>query len=152
MSNSESSTAERLRRLMDETVLEVFATMLGCECVPGGALQAAPDHKVARITFSGALAGKCVVVFADMDAAKLAEMFLGEAADETMADDAISELCNVLAGGWKRRLRPPASGAALSVPSVARGMPDSAPDVCRGYEFDGTQFAVRLTVDIIAED
>ena len=149
---SESSTAKRLRRLMDETVMEVFATMLGCECVPGHALQAAPDHKVARITFSGALAGKCVLIFADMDAAKLAEMLLGEGADDTMADDAMGELCNVLAGGWKRRLLPPASGAALSVPSIARETSDSAPDVCLGYEFAETHFAVELTVDLVTEE
>jgi chemotaxis protein CheX len=151
VSNSGSSTADRLRRLMDETVLEVFATMLGCECIPGHGLQAAPDHKVARITFSGALAGECVLIFADMDAAKLAEMFLGEAADDAMADDAMGELCNVLAGGWKRRLRPPASGAGLSVPSVARETSDAAPDLCQGYEFDGRHFAVRLTVDLAVE-
>jgi chemotaxis protein CheX len=136
---------------MDETVLEVFVTMLGCECVPAHATDSAPNQKVARITFSGALAGECALIFADMDAAKLAEMFLGEAADDTMADDAIGELCNVLAGGWKRRLRPPASGAGLSVPSVARETLDAAPDLCQGYEFDGTHFTVRLTVDLAVE-
>ncbi len=149
---SESSTAKRLRRLMDETVLEVFATMLGCECIPAPMIAAAPKCSTVQIKFSGALAGECVLIFADIDASKLAEMFLGEAADDTMADDAIGELCNMLAGGWKRRLRPPASGATLSVPSVVRGTPDSAPDVCQGYEFVGTHFAVGLTVDVVVEE
>ena len=152
MSESESNAAQRWRGLMDETVLEVFATMLGCECVPTHATDAAPTCTTARIRFSGALAGECVLVFADIDAAKLAAIFLGGVADDAMAADAMGELCNVLAGGWKRRLRPPASGAGLSVPSVTRGTPDSLSDVRQTYEFEGAQFAVRLTVDLVVED
>jgi chemotaxis protein CheX len=149
---SESSTAKRLRRLMDENVLEVFATMLGCECIPAPMIAAAPECSTAQIKFSGALAGECVLIFADIDASKLAEMFLGGAADDVMAADAMGELCNVLAGGWKRRLRPPASGAALSVPSVGRRKSDSPSDLRQSYAFDGTQFAVQLTLGTVTED
>ncbi|HXE07351.1 MAG TPA: chemotaxis protein CheX [Acidobacteriaceae bacterium] len=147
----ESNAAERWQRLMDETVLEVFAAMLGCECVPTEPA-GAPSDNTARVRFSGALVGECLLLFAAADAAKLAHMFLGEAADDEMAIDAIGELCNVLAGGWKRRLRPPASGAGLSVPSSAFGTPDSRGDLRQCYQFEGAQFAVRLTVKRVKED
>jgi chemotaxis protein CheX len=151
MSASEIDASERWRGLMDETVLEVFAAMLGCECVPAQ-VTVAPDNTTARIRFSGALVGECLLIFADIDAVKLAEMFLGGAADDVMAADAMGELCNVLAGGWKRRLRPPASGAGLSVPSVGRGKSDSPSDLRQSYGFDGAQFAVQLTLDTVTED
>lgn len=152
MNAPESNASERWRTLMDETVLEVFAAMLGCECIPAQTAGAPPEKTNARVSFSGALVGECLLIFADIDAAKLAEMFLGGAADDAMTADAIGELCNVLAGGWKRRLRPPASGAGLSVPSVTRGGLNWPPDAGRSYQFDGAQFSVCLTVNSVSED
>jgi chemotaxis protein CheX len=145
-----ASQAERWRVLMDETVNEVFATMLGVECIPAFSPASPSPNTAARIRFSGALNGECILIFAGVDAEKLARMLLGEAADDAMIGDAVGELCNVLAGGWKRRLRPPASGASLSVPMVERGELDPPNDV-RGYQFDDAQFAIALTVVAIAE-
>lgn len=151
MTAETASAARRWTALMDDTVAEVFTTMLGLECVPA-AKAAAETAVAARVEFSGALEGGCAVAFDRAAAAQFAAAMLGEAADEAMAGDAAGELCNMLAGGWKRRLRPPASGAALSVPVVTRGEDSPASDVRQGYEFDGTQFAVGLTVATIAEE
>lgn len=155
MNESREESLARWRGLMDETVAEVFATMLGCECVPaesGAALQ----DTTAKVRYSGALVGECVLLLAAMDATKLAERFLGGEADEAMAADAVGELCNVVAGGWKRRLRPPASGAQLSVPEVARGLlqtdAGSSPEGRQNYALAGAQFAVDLAIDSAIEE
>jgi len=148
---SAEAAAERWLGLMDETVAEAFATMLGIECVPACATAASPRNTAAHVRFYGALDGECILLFAAVDAEKLTRMLLGEAPDDAMIGDAVGELCNVLAGGWKRRLRPPASGANLSVPTVKRGELDP-PDDVRGYQFNDAQFAVGLTVVAIAED
>jgi chemotaxis protein CheX len=138
--------------LMDQTVAEVFAAMLGLQCYPS----ATPDRTLpkisARIEFSGAIQGRCVVAMADADATRLAEVLLAGAADESMVADAVGELCNVLAGSWKRRLRPPASGAGLSVPVIAREDSEAPSDLRQGYDCEGARLAVRLTVLELTEE
>lgn len=134
--------------LMDETVAEVFATMLGCVCLPVEEASAAPGEISARVGFFGALKGECVLACSSDAAAELAEAFLGEAADEAMIADSFGELCNMLAGGWKRRLPPPESGAALSVPAVGREKPEERwPHVRRAYGFEGGRMLVALSAE-----
>ena len=90
-----------------------------------------------------------MVSFSGVGAASLAQAFLGSAADEAMIGDAVGELCNMLAGAWKRRLGPEASTAGLSVPEVTRGVEAdrlAQTDTLRAYEFAGTQFTVRLAL------
>ena len=154
MSRKEEELA-RWRGLMDETIAEVFAVMLGCACVPaegcGGESSSALSTS-ARVRYSGALAGECAVRFAAADAAGLAERLMGEAADDAMAADAVGELCNMVAGGWKRRLGPPASGAELSVPTLGWGAGEPSGAARRRYRFDGTQFDVDLAIDGAMEE
>ncbi len=152
MNGAREESLVRWRGLMDETVAEVFATMLGCECVPAESRGGEAQDTTAKVRYSGALVGECVVLFGAMDAAALAERFLGDAAGEAMIADAVGELCNVVAGGWKRRLRPPASGAQLSVPQVTRDAVATPADGRQSYAFDGAQFAVDLAIDCAIEE
>ena len=64
-----------------------------------------------------------------------------------MVIDAVGELCNMIAGGWKRRLGPQAEGLILSLP-----LPCAEPDytepaksqIRRAYAFDDSRFIVNL--------
>lgn len=134
---------------MDNTVAEIFTAMLQIECPPTHVPEAPGAEVRARVRFSGALEGECIVSFSRDGAASLAEAFLGGAADDVMIGDAVGELCNMLAGAWKRRLGPEVSTAGLSVPEVTRVAEAnrlSQADTLRAYEFAGTQFTVRLDV------
>ena len=133
---------------MDETVAEIFTAMLQIECLPAH-VPSAPDAEVrARVRFSGTIEGECVVSFSSEGAASLADAFLGSVADDAMIGDAVGELCNMLAGAWKRRMGPEISTASLSVPELTRGIEQadrlSQPDTLQTYEFASTHFTVRL--------
>jgi chemotaxis protein CheX len=108
---------------MDDAVGEVFELMLGQRCAVVDHCAALEAGISAKIVFSGTLEGQCVVRVSTAGADRLADALLGGAGDwdEEMIDDAVGELCNMIAGGWKSRLGAPASVCHLSVPSVARG-------------------------------
>jgi chemotaxis protein CheX len=71
-----------------------------------------------------------------------------------MVADAVGEMCNMIAGGWKRRLGQPAWGTDLSIPSISTGQPLTTDRVLqpgetsltRAYAFDGSPFVVHLTM------
>jgi chemotaxis protein CheX len=108
----------------------------------------------ARIDFSAPFEAKCVLEFPTASAQRLAGAFLGSSDadwDLGMVEDTVGELCNMIAGGWKKRLGVPAWGADLSVPHISRGPDlDAANDadnrIRRTYAFDALPFAVSLTV------
>ena len=95
----------------------------------------------------------CEVSMPAGSAQRLASIFLGgesgdTAQDAAMAADAAGELCNIIAGGWKRRLSGDAHLADLSVPAVVRL--DAGERTCealrvnRVYIFGAEWFEVRL--------
>lgn len=144
-------SAERWGALMDETVAEVFATMVGLECLPVAAPRGMNAGTKAYVRFSAPLDGCCAVFCAGADAAMLAEAFLGGAADETMTRDTVGELCNMLAGGWKRRLGPREAGAGMSAPTIqVCAAFDCTSPPRRIYGFLGVRFAVAISVRAIA--
>lgn len=111
-------------QLLDDAVADVFRIMLGRTCT---AYQAPPTFSpsgvAATVAFSGAIEGRCALFLSDTSAARLAESFLGPAADgwdTTIVEDAVGELCNMIAGGWKTRLGAPEYSAGLAVPVIAR--------------------------------
>ena len=157
MNDSADEAQARWAGLMDETVAETFAAMLGLGCTPSQADDAPPPASPLRrisalIEFSGAVQGSCAVAMSNTDALKIAEIFLAGAADDTMAADTVGELCNVLAGSWKRRLRPPASGAGLSVPAITRDNDEMPSGARQAYDCDGAHLIVRLSVQQMQEE
>jgi len=141
---------------MDDAVAEVFASMLDRSCDAVEPARAASTCISATITFSGTLEARCVVEFPPRSAQNLATAFLGSGDatavewDDAMIADAVGEFCNMIAGGWKKRLGAPAWSSNLSVPSIETGPTrlrhTAATYLRRNYAFDDSPFVVDLTL------
>jgi chemotaxis protein CheX len=134
---------------LDDAVGEVFELMLRQRCALVDETTAAARWISAKIVFSGTLEGQCVVQVSGAGADRLADALLGAEGDwdDEMIDDAVGELCNMIAGGWKSRLDAPASVCTLSMPSVSRGPAQNTLEHCaarRSYGFDGAVVEVTL--------
>jgi chemotaxis protein CheX len=108
----------------------------------------------ASIIFSGSFHAECLVEFPAATARIVANCLLGpeeKERDEAIIFDAVGELCNMIAGGWKQRLGASASRADLSVPCVSKTPAASAPPqpgtIFRTYAFDEASFTVTLTLE-----
>lgn len=119
-------------RLIDETVAEVYGMMLGLETavVPEGRVidESAGNWRTAIVGFSGTLRGSCEIRMDAMAARMVMSAMLGEPMDDTPIDeqdgsvsDAVGEICNMVAGGWKNRIPSLASSCALSPPTIISG-------------------------------
>jgi chemotaxis protein CheX len=154
MQASESATShnEMVNRL-DTAVSEVFEMMLERSCDPmDGDVTIVDGRIVARIQFTGAVSGECILYASPATAAVTAEAMLGTASSEAcdpMVDDAIGELCNMIAGGWKSKLEHPQAGCLISVPAVTReGLValegKFGTKFSRTYSFQGNVFGIVL--------
>ena len=66
-----------------------------------------------------------------------------------MVANTVGELCNMIAGGWKKRLGPLAWGGDFSVPFTSRGPSLDEPDfgitrLRRAYVFEDSPFVMSL--------
>jgi chemotaxis protein CheX len=143
---------EMVNRL-DTAVSEVFEMMLERSCDPmDGDVNIVDGRIVARIQFTGAVSGECILYASPATAAVTAEALLGTASSEPcdpMVDDAIGELCNMIAGGWKSKLEHPQAGCLISVPAVTReglGALEGkfGTKFSRTYSFQGNLFGIVL--------
>ena len=142
---------EAVNRL-DSAVSEVFETMLERSCDPlDGEVDTVEDKIVARIQFTGAVDGECLLYASQATASVTAEVLLGTVSEphDPMVDDAIGELCNMIAGGWKNKLASPDSSCAISVPAVTREGLEGyrtqfGTKFSRNYSFQGNVFGVVL--------
>ena len=140
---------EELMSRLDSAVSEVFEMMLNRNCAPLYSEINIDERITARIRFSGAITGECFV-YASQNVAQLAaEALLGTVSDpsDPMVDDAVGELCNMIAGGWKSKLDPNAAVSLISVPAITRDpVPVSHPGITysRCYAFQGNVFGVSL--------
>jgi chemotaxis protein CheX len=108
-------------QIVDDAVAEVFASMLQ---LPYAVVDEAPATGAtisARIAFSGAIDGECVIQLPVRAAERLTDTLLEAEGDwdDEMIDDAVGELCNMIAGGWKSRSGMDAK-CQMSVPAVSR--------------------------------
>jgi chemotaxis protein CheX len=138
---------------MDEAVAEVFESMIARSCAAVPDLATIRTDISARITISGSLIAQCAAEFPLSSAERLTSALLGSAEagwDDALVADAVGEFCNMIAGGWKRRMGVPICSSDLSVPSVTR-VPDSETPqpgterMRRVYRFDDSPFVVRLS-------
>jgi chemotaxis protein CheX len=137
---------------IDDAVSEVFALMLRHHCVLVAHPKAIVTGISASILFSGTLEGQCTVHVSIPTADRITDALLGTEGDwdDEMLDDAVGELCNMIAGGWKSRLGPPASVCRLSVPTVSRSRSTNRPHTTttrRFYTFNGSVFEVALALN-----
>jgi chemotaxis protein CheX len=140
---------------VDAAVTDVFTNMLQQPCVAAGQPSPADCSAIvsAKVVFSGALEGRCIVLLSVASAERFTDALLGPGGDwdNEMVDDAVGELCNMIAGGWKRRLGPLAATCQLSVPCVSRGpAPDGAEATTllarRFYTFSTSLLEVALAL------
>jgi chemotaxis protein CheX len=137
---------------LDSAVSEVFETMLERSCDPmEGEVDTVEGKIVARIQFTGAVDGECLLYASQATASVTAEALLGSPSEpqDPMVDDAIGELCNMIAGGWKSKLASPDSDCSISTPAVTRKGLDGyrtqfGTKFSRNYSFQGNVFGVVL--------
>jgi len=149
---------------LDEAVAEIFETMLGqrssvVDAPPPGAHTSAKisahicAHICATIVFSGALNGLCIVQASPATADRLTDALLGAEGDwdDEMIDDALGEMCNMIAGGWKSRLGALTASCQISVPEISRQRAAHASGhatiATRFYAFDGSVLEVTLALN-----
>jgi chemotaxis protein CheX len=113
---------------LDASVREVFETMLDWRCQrepappqTGGA--SASESVTAVVGFGGLLSGACIFRVNAAAALKMAARLTGAEFAEVDAtvQDAIGEICNMLAGSWKGRIPELGTHCGLSVPAVIAG-------------------------------
>lgn len=136
--------------LADATVTEIFQMMFGFEIGPKVDAVATPpappvDERTAIVGFSGSMRGSCQIRMTTPAAQSIASAMLGgapiEDGDDSI-DDALGELCNMLAGSWKSGIPALSSDCSLSPPTVISGqnykVHVSKPSVklSRIYQFD----------------
>jgi len=125
---AEDFASPRNLALADETVAEIFRMMFGfeTEVVPGCACrpQPLPDELTAIVGFSGSMRGSCQVRLCMPAAQSIASAMLGGCpidVEDDSINDAVGELCNMLAGGWKNGVPGLAHECALSPPAIITG-------------------------------
>jgi len=113
----------------DATVVEIFSMMFGFDIKvaehSGVDLPLTDlDERTAFVGFSGAMRGSCQIRISSLGATSIASAMLGGASmdeDDDSINDALGELCNMLAGGWKNGIPELSSECALSPPTVISG-------------------------------
>ena len=115
-------------QLADHTVGTVFQMMFGIgveaiEPAEGESRRDDVDDRTALIGFSGVLRGSCQIRMSSGAARSIASAMLGgtPVEDDDSLDDALGELCNMVAGGWKDGIPALSADCSLSPPTVISG-------------------------------
>ncbi len=109
---------------MDGAVKEVFETMLGVECssIDPPPPPAAPDSTSVLIGLAGVISGSCILQIDALSGLRIAGLLTGsDQTGEEIVNDALGEVCNMVAGAWNRSLPELVSSCLLSTPTVISG-------------------------------
>ena len=141
---------------LDAAVEEVFALVLGSTCSRIAGVEVSEGRSLmAVVGFGGALSGACVLRCGEHAALTMAGRMMNEAFSEldTTVQDAMGEICNMLAGGWKGRIPELASECSLSLPAVITGRDYQIRvhrpqfQLQRFYQFEAEQFEVLIVCE-----
>lgn len=141
---------------LDATVEEVFAVVMGCACAPIAEAKIIEEISLMSVVgFGGILSGACVFRCGAQAALTIAGRMMNATLTEldTTVQDAIGEICNMLAGGWKGRIPELAAACSLSLPTVITGrdyrfrIHNPQFQLCRFYCFDNLQFEVLIVCE-----
>ena len=141
---------------LDATVEEVFGVVLGCQCRQiDNATIGESQSVMAVIGFGGILSGACVLHCGAKAAQEMAGHMTGItfAALDATVQDAIGEICNMVAGGWKGRIPELSAGCGMSVPAVITGCDYKVRvhtpqfQIQRWYAFDDVEFTVTIVCE-----
>jgi chemotaxis protein CheX len=171
---SESATANGEKRMtlrdsmhlvsdpdhLEESVREVFATMLGVQCRREPVAYTLGDEAseasvTAVVGFGGILSGACVFRCGAPAARQIAARLAGMEFDtvDDIVKDAVGEICNMLAGTWKGKVPDLAANCGLSVPAVITGsdyeLHVQSPEftIRHAFSFDNTRFELTIVCD-----
>ncbi len=147
--------------LADETVFEVFASMLGLEVAvtpPPIPEIGVGDERTAIVGYSGAMRGCCEIQMNHNSAAAVATAMLGGVPtdDADSLDDAVGEIANMIAGGWKDRIPSLSSDCNISPPTVITGraykvhMSRPSVKIIRCYNFSSSYLFLTLRREDVA--
>jgi chemotaxis protein CheX len=143
--------------LADFAVSETFKLMFGYDIEivdaslipPGSPL----DERTAIVGFSGSMRGSCQIRMSASAARAIAAAMLGDSLaeeDDDSINDALGELCNMLAGGWKNGISGLSAACALSPPTVISGsdykvhLSHPSHTISQSYRFDCHTFQLML--------
>jgi chemotaxis protein CheX len=136
---------------LDRAVQDVFGTMLGVECSPGEAPDVKGESFSVLIGLAGVISGSCMLRADKISSHYIASLLTGaESSGEDTVKDALGEVCNMVAGTWKRGVPELASLCMLSPPTVISGTDYSLHSMPgeirmqRYYSIGNSGFAVML--------
>ena len=156
-----------LIRQLDEAVTEVFAVMLNLVCTSEPARANSKEEQTeagraephqyltASVLFSGPLEGRCCLQLEERTATELTSNLMGMPLREISPDlcaDTTGELCNMIAGSWKKRHPTDLAASFLSCPTVTIGSCDRVVDTFREattllYHVNGHHLTLLLAFD-----
>jgi chemotaxis protein CheX len=137
---------------LDRAVQDVFGTMLGVDCSPEEEpRKSEPESFSVLIGLAGVISGSCMLRADKTSSHYIASLLTGtEGSSEAMVKDALGEVCNMVAGTWKRSVPELSSMCMLSPPTVISGTDYSLHSMPgeirmqRYYSIGNTGFAVML--------
>lgn len=112
------------KTILECAALEVFEMMAGVRLgIDSSASQEPAGELTAMVGLAGALCGIATVRTSRDTAAKFACLMLGgdAASNPATSNDAVGELCNMIAGNFKSKISTLADHCMLSVPTVIAG-------------------------------
>jgi chemotaxis protein CheX len=121
---SDAANREYWAPLLELSVQEVFSLMLGERL--DAAPEPAPIHSLdvtAMVGLAGSLCGLLTLRCSSRSAALMATKMLGVdgAGAKAQMEDAVGEVCNMVAGNFKNKISGIGDGCKLSVPTVITG-------------------------------
>jgi chemotaxis protein CheX len=119
-----SNSHENWLPLMEVAAREVFELMLGSQLtVPAATLEEAPLGVTAMVGLAGQLCGVLSVCCDGKTAALMTSKMLGVTLDKVGPEvqDALGEICNMVAGNFKNKIAGLGDGCMLSPPTVITG-------------------------------
>jgi chemotaxis protein CheX len=148
---------------VDASVSEVFSIMFGFEIEQ---IQTAEcehclfrlDERTAIVGISGTMRGSFQIRIGTLAARTIASAMLGGSLveeDDGSIDDALGELCNMIAGGWKNSF-PVFSESTLSPPTVVSGQNykihfhKPSLELSRSYKFDNHILSLTVYCELSA--
>lgn len=118
-----NGSQENWALLIEVSAREVFELMLGCQLIVPSAPDRAPLALTSMVGLTGQLCGLLIFRCGEKAAALMTSKMLGVPAAEIGAEvqDAVGEICNMVAGNFKNKIAGLGDGCMLSTPTVISG-------------------------------
>ena len=143
------------KSLLECAALEVFEMMAGVRLeISPPSTEEPRGEQTAMVGMAGALCGMTTLRCTRATSAKFASLLLGgdAASDPSTAQDALGELCNMVAGNFKGKVSNLADHCMLSVPTVITGedysmsIGEPSEGVTVGLTFNGEPIWISLII------